>query len=84
MSERITAIVENGLLRPTTPLGLPDGTRLEVTIASTEVQPSPPKRKKSPAEIMAEIAALPIECPDPDPNTSRDHDYYLYGAPRQA
>jgi predicted DNA-binding antitoxin AbrB/MazE fold protein len=82
MPERITAIVENGVLRPTVPLGLPDGTRVELTIDSPAHEPAPPKRKRTPAEIIAQIAAIPSEAPDSDPNTSRDHDHYLYGAPR--
>ena len=84
MPERITAIVENGVLRPTVPLGLPEGTRVEVTIDSPAHVQAPPKRKRTPAEIIAEIAAIPSEVPDSDPNTSRDHDHYLYGAPRQS
>jgi predicted DNA-binding antitoxin AbrB/MazE fold protein len=87
MPERITAIVENGLLRPTVPLALPEGTRVEVTIDSPIQQIAPAKCKRTPAEvaeIVAKIAAMPNESPDADPNTSRDHDHYLYGAPRRS
>jgi predicted DNA-binding antitoxin AbrB/MazE fold protein len=84
MSERITAVVENGVLRPTVPLGLADGTRVELTLAVADGPRPVPAQTRSPAEILAEIAALPNECPAPDPNTARDHDHYLYGAPRRS
>jgi predicted DNA-binding antitoxin AbrB/MazE fold protein len=83
MSQRITAVVEDGVLRPTEPLGLPNGTRVELTIAETGTRPGQPM-PRSVKERVEEIIALPIESPDPDPNTSRDHDHYLYGAPRRS
>jgi predicted DNA-binding antitoxin AbrB/MazE fold protein len=84
MPETITAIVENGMLRPTAPLHLADGTRvkLQVTpqeppVGRTEPDERPISQRKSPAEIMAAIAALPME---PGPEFSgRDHDKILYG-----
>jgi len=81
MSERITAVVENGLLRPTEPLALPNGTRVDLTIAQTSgaeagiPSTSPIDTVK---KIVAAIAAIPVE---PGPEFSgREHDRILYGA----
>lgn len=84
MTQHITATVENGLLRPAVPLNLANGTQVEVTIDLPQPTGQTEAAAKTPAEILAEIAAMPIESPDPDPYTSRDHDHYLYGAPRRS
>jgi hypothetical protein len=72
MTARFTAIVEQGQLRPMIPLGLPDGSSVEVVI----VAPDPPgATEQSPAEILAAIAAMssvPV-----DPSTSARHDDVL-------
>jgi predicted DNA-binding antitoxin AbrB/MazE fold protein len=81
MPERITAVVENGLLRPTKPLALPNGTRVDLTIAKSSsaaagVPPTPPIDAVK--KIVAAIAAIPIE---PGAHFSgREHDRILYGA----
>jgi len=62
MSQRITAVVEQGHLRPTTPLNLSDGAEVQLVIESV-VEP-PPKPRRSPEEvrrIIDEIAAMPSE-----------------------
>ena len=79
MTQRITAIVEQGHLRPTTPLGLAEGTEVQIVIESAD---HPPKPRRSPEEvrkIIAEIVAMPTEGDHGDPNASRDHDRILYG-----
>ena len=74
MNETITAIVENGMLRPETPLALDEGTSVRLVIL--------PARKAPPSmddvrKIVARIAAMPLE---PGPMFSgRDHDKILYG-----
>lgn len=73
MTARFTAIVEQGQLRPTVPLGLPDGTSVEVVIVAPDQHQSP---GQSPAEILAAIAALPSQ--PTDPLTSARHDEVLY------
>jgi predicted DNA-binding antitoxin AbrB/MazE fold protein len=81
MSQRITAVVEQGHLRPTTPLNLAEGTEVQIVIESVAAPP-PPKPRRSPEEvrrIIAEIAAMPTEGDHGDPNASRDHDRILYG-----
>lgn len=76
MNAPITAIVENGLLRPTTPLGLADGTRVTLTVAVTpSAAPKPPSRRVK--DLVAEIAAMPLE--DGPEFSGRDHDRILYG-----
>jgi predicted DNA-binding antitoxin AbrB/MazE fold protein len=82
MTQHITAAVENGLLRPSVPLQWPEGTRVDLTVASTETEPAQ-GIPQSVRDQIAEIIAMPIESKDPDPYTSRDHDQYLYGAPRR-
>jgi predicted DNA-binding antitoxin AbrB/MazE fold protein len=74
MTTAITAIVEAGLLRPTTPLHLADGTRVEVIIVSNG-KPAPPTGRVA-KNILTEIAALPTS--GGDPRTSEDHDRVLY------
>ncbi len=69
----LSCIFEKGVLRPQQPIALPEGAEVEVII----VAKSGPARK-TPGEIMTEIAALPVEGGG-DPFTSRDHDRYLYG-----
>jgi hypothetical protein len=73
MSGQFTAIVEDGRLRPLAPLGLPDGTSVEVYIVG---QSTSSHESKSPAEILAAIASLASE--PVDPTTSVRHDEVLY------
>jgi predicted DNA-binding antitoxin AbrB/MazE fold protein len=72
MTSRFHAVVEQGVLRPTVPVDLPEGSSVEVFIVGAG--PSP--QGDSPAEILAAIAALPSE--PVDPTTSARHDDVLY------
>jgi predicted DNA-binding antitoxin AbrB/MazE fold protein len=73
MTTQCTAVYEEGRLRPSVPLALEEGERVEVIIIQTEgAQPG-----VNPAELLASIAALPTN--GGDPNTGRDHDTVLYG-----
>lgn len=76
MIQRIIAIVENGHLRPVVPLGLPNGSRVELTIESaTESAMCGPSQAIK--DAVAAIAAMPMES---GPEFSgRDHDKILYG-----
>ena len=79
MTQRITAIVEQGRLRPTVPLDLPEGTEVRLVIEPA-APPEPPKPPRTPESVRAAIArieALPME-PGPD-FSGRDHDRILYG-----
>lgn len=75
MTKPITAVYQAGVLRPTTPLDLADGTRVELILVSEGKNGKQPKR--SAASILAEIAALPTA--GGDPRTSEEHDKILYG-----
>jgi predicted DNA-binding antitoxin AbrB/MazE fold protein len=82
MSTTVEAIYENGVLRLSRPIDLAEGTPVEVIILprSPQPQPQPQPGKRTPAEILAEIAAMatPNEHPTHD---ARDHDRILYGKP---
>lgn len=74
MSKTISAIYENGVLRPEKPLEVSEGAKVEIIIVVSENK----KRQKSPAELLAEIAALPLEAKG-EKFSGRDHDRILYG-----
>jgi predicted DNA-binding antitoxin AbrB/MazE fold protein len=74
MNTSVMAIFEGGAFRPTVPLKLAEGTRVELIIVK-EGDGVP--NGDSAAEILATIAALPTA--GGDPSTSRDHDRILYG-----
>ncbi|MBN1396107.1 MAG: antitoxin family protein [Pirellulales bacterium] len=77
MTTTVEAIYEQGILRPLTPLDLPEGQRVQVLLATDR-----PAGGQRSADILAEIASLPLEAPV-DPHTSRNHDQVLYGADEQ-
>jgi len=77
MTTSIDAVYENGVLRPLTPLRLPEGQRVHVFVASGDAAIG-----ENTASILAEIAAMPVETLAV-PSTSRDHDRVLYGTPNQ-
>lgn len=57
MTKEIEAIYEHGIIRPLQPLELPEGTRLDVIVITHEQA----KTNGNAAEVLAEIAALPLE-----------------------
>lgn len=73
MTTMIDAVYEGGVLRPVEPVDLDEGARVRLLVVR-ERQPG-----KTPAEIMAEIAALPLETDREIETASRDHDRFLYG-----
>ena len=75
MPTSITAIVEAGLLRPTTPLELAEGTRVKLIMISDEKNGK--QAGRTAASIPAGIAALPTSVGEP--RTSLDRDQVLYG-----
>ena len=83
MKEPIKAVFEGGVFRPKSPVDLPEGAEVEI------MPPKPtelPRPKRTPAEVRAmlkAIADMPPEGLDDDPHVARDHDHYLYGAPRR-
>jgi predicted DNA-binding antitoxin AbrB/MazE fold protein len=74
MTIHCTAIYENGVLRPRQAIALPDGTEVHIAVTLSE----PPKEAKSLAEVLAEIAAMPMETHDPGFSGS-NHDQVLAG-----
>jgi predicted DNA-binding antitoxin AbrB/MazE fold protein len=64
----LEAVYEGGVLRLMQPIDLPEGTRVEITLV---------KNKKTPAEILAAIASLPLEG-DRDEFSGRDRDKIIY------
>ncbi|HWG45066.1 MAG TPA: antitoxin family protein [Gemmataceae bacterium] len=73
MTAHFTAVYEGGLLRPSVPLPLEEGTQVEVIVLQSPQGISTPQA----SDILATIAALPSAVGDPF--TSRDHDQVLYG-----
>lgn len=76
MVTTIDAVYEGGVLRPVEPVDLHEGARVRLVVVP-ERQPG----EKTPAEIIAEIAALPRQGSSEVETASRDHDNYLYGEP---
>ena len=74
MMKEIEAIYERGVLRPVEPLELPEGSRLDVILVSRE---KAGQNGAAAANILAEIAALPLEGGS-DAFSGRDHDSLLY------
>ena len=73
MTKEIEAVYEHGMIRPLEPLELPEGARLDVIVITHEQ----PKTNGNAAEVLAEIAALPLEG-STDAFTGREHDSVLY------
>ncbi|BBD66483.1 hypothetical protein NIES4072_62470 [Nostoc commune NIES-4072] len=57
MTITVEAVYEHGVLRLSQPILLAEGTHVEVTVIATEAKP----QNKTPREILAEIAAMPLE-----------------------
>jgi predicted DNA-binding antitoxin AbrB/MazE fold protein len=73
MTKQVEAVYEQGRLRPLEPLELPEGARLRLIIVTRGEESA----QRTPAEILAEIASLPLERED-DGFSGRDHDSVLY------
>ena len=72
MNKEIEAVYEQGLIRPLQPLELPEGARLDLIVITHEAETN-----GNAAEILAEIAALPLESAT-DTFAGREHDSILY------
>ncbi len=57
MTKTIEAVYERGVLRPLEPLHLPEGARLDIILVTDDEAGA----RRRPADILAEIAALPTE-----------------------
>ena len=72
----VTAVYENGVLRPTTPLELREGQTVEVTVTDPPFD-SPKtveewKERMRAAKSLQEWADLAGACPEPDPDPDFD------------
>lgn len=67
------AIYEQGVLRLSQPIPLAEGTHVEIIVISNKTTNS------SPGELLAKIAALPLEGKS-DNFSGRDHDQILYSS----
>ena len=74
MTTTVEAIYERGVLRLIQPLSLAEGTRVDVIVITQE----PTAEGRMPADILATIAALPME-DGGEEFSGRDHDKILYG-----
>ena len=74
MTKQVEAVYEQGRLRPLEPLDLPEGARLRVIVVTGD---EAGVRRATPAEQLAEIAALPPEGAA-EPFSGADHDAVLY------
>ena len=83
MTTTVQAIYEeDDLLRLLSPLTLKKGDRVEVTVNTVtlaELERNAPDPRRA-AEILAEIAAMPME-PEPAQFVGTEHDRILYGGP---
>lgn len=73
MSHTIAAIYENGVFRPLERVDLDNGEEVEVILLD-RAEPSSPQRSR---DILAEIAALPMES-NTNGFSGKDHDDILY------
>jgi predicted DNA-binding antitoxin AbrB/MazE fold protein len=73
MTITLQAIYEQGVLRLMQPINLPEGTPVEVIVTSRDFN----QEEKTPADILAEIAALPLEGTQEN-FSGHDHDKILY------
>jgi len=70
----VEAVKEGGVLRLIQPTYLAEGTRVDVIVITQE----PTAEGRMPADILATIAALPME-DGGEEFSGRDHDKILYG-----
>jgi predicted DNA-binding antitoxin AbrB/MazE fold protein len=74
MTTTVEAIYEQGVLRLIQPLPLAEGTRVDIIVMTRES----PAEGRTPADILAAIAALPMEVGGEE-FSGRDHDKILDG-----
>ena len=77
MSQTISAVYEKGVLILDEPLAVSEGSKVQIVVISKERG-----QKRTPAQILAELAALPLEGKT-DKFSGRDHDRVLYGEGRK-
>ena len=84
MTTNLKAIYENGVLRLTEPLGLPDGALVDVTVVSHQEdngERSQGMQNQSWGALNQLLADCAIDTGVPD--LAQQHDHYLYGIPKR-
>jgi predicted DNA-binding antitoxin AbrB/MazE fold protein len=71
MTTKVHAVFRNGAFLPATPVSMPEGAEVELTVTTSDQQ-------KPLVQALEEIARLPIEGPR-DGFSGADHDRVLYG-----
>lgn len=82
MTMTIDAVYEAGVFRPLEPADLPEGEQVKLTVNApdlAELERLAPDPRRL-AEIMAEIAAMPMEAGSRE-FAGTEHDRILYGGP---
>lgn len=74
MSKHISAVYEQGVIRPLEPVSLKEGEELEIVLLPRE---NKTRRRGNPAQVLAGIARLPVEGAS-DGFSGADHDQVLY------
>jgi predicted DNA-binding antitoxin AbrB/MazE fold protein len=64
MSQTITAIYENGILRPLTPLELPDHTEVRIQIETTPERPEAEAHRRAVDEALVAAGLLTLRAVD--------------------
>jgi len=79
--------VKNGKVLLDKPRAFPDGTEVEVRRAKRRKPPArkgkPPKPKSPPRSLSERLANIIGKAKNLPPDASINHDYYLYGLPKQ-
>ena len=70
----IEAVYEHGVLRPTRPIDLAEGTRVEIIVIPESSTQGP--ARSTPAQVAARIAAMPVQS-SPEGFSGEDHDAIL-------
>lgn len=85
MSQEFHAIYENGVLRPITPLNLPESVEVSGTLEETSIVGingdtlDLDRQQRALNSMFAEVDKLP-QSPRSDGLSGRDHDKILYGS----
>jgi hypothetical protein len=75
----LKARFDGHVLVPQSPLNLPAGCEVEISLTP----PTPPGAPERPLTALAEIAYLFPDNPDYPQDAAAQHDHYLYGLPKR-
>lgn len=76
--------IKNGKVLLDNPKALPDGTEVEVRPVKTQGTPAKGRKPKQPRRSLADrLRSVIGKAKNLPPDASVNHDYYLYGLPKQ-